>query len=989
MARKRPIRFRRIQSLLKRSLALFLFALLGFVSVFSIPALSASPGSRGIASISYQIQSSGHKSRRGSPPWLPSSDSNASPLGVRGSHRHRPAPTNTGIVSTDSVSERVEKGRELYDTGEYDRAATLWQEAAEAYIKECNKEEMLKSLINASQAMQVLGFYTRARDRLLQGLELYRLDCNSLAELTENHPKIFNWLDSEEAGEKQSAQERLDFRIDQLEKQRESLSLTQAIALRSLGNALRQIGDLEESNKLLELSLEVAQQNQSEQAAIATLLDLGNTQRALGNRERNRQEPDFATVALDIAKLFDAGLLENGPVQRALEAYKGYDRQAISYYEQAANLSSSESMRVQARLNHLSLLLDLQQSWQKAVEEAARREPDANLSYRRNLELYFSEQTGQLFARVEPSISGLQLSRASVLSQLKFARLLLNQFKLTAVADRAVSREKVVDALEAARQAASTLGDKRSQAYAIGYLGELYEQEALDARDQQEEKQLFARARKVTEQALTSLDEKSLDRDRDVAYFLYWQLGRILTNQGNIPLARSAYEAALLALDNLRDELAAIDRDVQFSFRDEVEPVYRQLVGLLLSQDAPTPDDLNAARNAIEALQLAELDNYFQDPCSQTKQVNIDRFIAQKAPNSAVIYPIVVEDTRQQYTRLEIILKLPERELRHYTTTLSKQNFEQTLGNLYQNLYVQSVAILSSRNELKDKIESLKTDKATLLASLRNVYQWLIEPLEQDLEGIDTLVFVLDGQLQNIPISALYDKDSQKYLIQKYSIALTPSLKLTDPKPLPRKNLRVLAAGVSKENQGRPELPQVEEELGAIVSLLPNSIILLDEEFSEEQFQEKLKSGDFPAVHLATHGQFSSNPEKTWILTRDKQINVSKLDNFLLTREQIGLLVLSSCETAQGDKRAVLGLAGVAVRAGASSTLATLWNVEDETASRLMQQFYRGLKGEAENPNSQLSKAEALRRAQLNFLENSDYNHPAFWAPYVLVGNWL
>jgi CHAT domain-containing protein len=141
-----------------------------------------------------------------------------------------------------------------------------------------------------------------------------------------------------------------------------------------------------------------------------------------------------------------------------------------------------------------------------------------------------------------------------------------------------------------------------------------------------------------------------------------------------------------------------------------------------------------------------------------------------------------------------------------------------------------------------------------------------------------------------------------------------------------------------------------------------------------------------PVVHIATHGQFSSNAEKTFILDWNGQINVRDLDGLLRVTDRkrpIELLVLSACETVVGDSRAALGLAGVAVRAGARSTLATLWQVSDESTALFMSEFYSEL---AKSRN--VNKAEALRRAQVKLLQNSKYQHPYFWAPYVLVGNW-
>ena len=137
-------------------------------------------------------------------------------------------------------------------------------------------------------------------------------------------------------------------------------------------------------------------------------------------------------------------------------------------------------------------------------------------------------------------------------------------------------------------------------------------------------------------------------------------------------------------------------------------------------------------------------------------------------------------------------------------------------------------------------------------------------------------------------------------------------------------------------------------------------------------------------MHLATHGQFSSQPEETFVLTWNDRLNVNQLNSLIRGRDSkaIELLVLSACETLTGDDRASLGLAGVAIRAGARSTLATLWQVNDQTTSILMNKFYTAL-------SQSQTKAEAIRQAQLSLLNDSNYQRPYFWASYVLVGNWL
>lgn len=94
--------------------------------------------------------------------------------------------------------------------------------------------------------------------------------------------------------------------------------------------------------------------------------------------------------------------------------------------------------------------------------------------------------------------------------------------------------------------------------------------------------------------------------------------------------------------------------------------------------------------------------------------------------------------------------------------------------------------------------------------------------------------------------------------------------------------------------------------------------------------------------------------------------------------------MLSACQTAAGDNRATLGLAGAAVRAGARSTLASLWNIGDRSTAILMGEFYKEL------ATAKVTKAEALRRAQITlFKQYPNYSRPSYWAAYVLVGNWL
>ena len=185
-------------------------------------------------------------------------------------------------------------------------------------------------------------------------------------------------------------------------------------------------------------------------------------------------------------------------------------------------------------------------------------------------------------------------------------------------------------------------------------------------------------------------------------------------------------------------------------------------------------------------------------------------------------------------------------------------------------------------------------------------------------------------------------------------------------------------------------MSNVQFELNQIKQAGFSTRSFLNDKFTSKELKKEIDDFRFPIVHLATHAQFSSSADDTFVLSWDTRINVKQLANLLrgstLTqRVPLELLVLSACETASGDKRAALGLAGMAVRAGARSTLATLWPVVDQSTAKIMVEFYRQLE---QAKKTKINKAEALRQAQLTLINNKQYSHPHFWTPFVLVGNW-
>ena len=181
-------------------------------------------------------------------------------------------------------------------------------------------------------------------------------------------------------------------------------------------------------------------------------------------------------------------------------------------------------------------------------------------------------------------------------------------------------------------------------------------------------------------------------------------------------------------------------------------------------------------------------------------------------------------------------------------------------------------------------------------------------------------------------------------------------------------------------------LPNVEYEIEALSGILANDRVLLNDRFTIARVTHAIQNSPMSIVHLATHGQFSSKADETFLLAWDGRINVTNLGDVLKNRSSstpVDLLVLSACQTAQGDNRASLGLAGMAVRSGARSTLGSLWSINDASTSQFITEFYDNL------INNGQTKAEALQSAQVSMLRSqTTHAHPFYWAPFVLVGQW-
>jgi len=509
------------------------------------------------------------------------------------------------------------------------------------------------------------------------------------------------------------------------------------------------------------------------------------------------------------------------------------------------------------------------------------------------------------------------------------------------------SRRQATADFDEAATTARQIGDQRVLSYALGYKGAMVEASrdpvlALDL------------TRQAARAALQANALESL-------YRWEWQAGRLLRQLGDEDAALAAYRVAASTLERIRPDLAASGAG---DFRAKASPVYLGVADLLIrrAERAAKPNaaqaDLLEARRTMEALKSAELEDYFQDDCVaslKSKTSGIDAL----APQTAAIYPIVLPD------RLAILVTFPDG-LREYSSPVGAQRLE------------------AETRAMRHTLEKRMTRE--YLKHARQLYDWVVRPAQADLEraGVKTLVFIPDGALRSIPLAAL--SDGKQFLVERYAVATSPGLTLTDPRPLGAVKPKVLMAGLTESVQGFAALPGVKTEITNIASLLPGTQ-LLDRTFQSTRFRSDLAANPYTIVHVASHGEFGANAQSTFLLTHDSKINLNELEGILggtnYRDQPVQLLVLSACETAAGDDRSAMGLAGIAVKAGARSALATLWSVSDVASTQLVSDFYREL------GQSGASKAEALRQAQLALLADRRYRHPYYWSPFLMIGNWL
>ncbi len=742
-------------------------------------------------------------------------------------------------------------------------------------------------------------------------------------------------------------------------KQKELEEISLAIRYNNLGQLYRSIANYKEAERYYRLALTLWQKSLSNDHPLiaaasnnlAWILQLNKDynqalilyQTAFNNVEKRlgKNHPDLAIYANNLGLLY----LE----QQQLEKATIFLNQAMQLWEQQFKVEQPQLAFTLVNLAKLAMLKqDEKQAellLQRALAIAARaNQPELSWKIFEQLMLLFKQQKQFNLAIFfgKQAINTLQQLRTNLTN---FPKELQNSF--------------LQDKIEIYRQLADLLMSQGRLAEAQQVLAMLKQEEFFDfvRRDQQIDDI------KITVAALTDKEQRWYQEISTLNQQLA-KIGEQLKNLQRQPVLNPQQQ---LELQKLRAEADATLNQINLSFNQLKQD---------FSQQAQINDELQNICQAESQLNTkSELNTQLKQLLDKlNQQLNAD------SPNHIVIVHYV----------------MLEHKLRMIVSSATQQFCRESLIN---------------RTELNSLINdfrlTVQNPNRRVFGEAKQLYQIVFAPFAKELEQMNTkmLMLSLEGNLRYLPIAALFD--GQHYVAEKYQLALFSDVAQNQITETPQTQWKIAGFGLTKAVKDFNPLPAVQKELEGIISQNDKDkngalkgIILLNEQFNRKKLEE-YSNADFPVVHIASHFIFKAgSDEDSFLLLGDgseltladvrKQYHFNKLD----------LLTLSACETALGSQatgREIEGLAGIAQRQGANSVLATLWAVNDESTAAFMQRLY--------HVHTQgLSKAAAIQQVQQAFInarritENKTdkqntlpiyFEHPYYWSPFVLMGNWL
>jgi CHAT domain-containing protein/tetratricopeptide (TPR) repeat protein len=901
--------------------------------------------------------------------------------------------TQNIIAQTDTQAQKLsDEGWALFDEGSaesYQQAIRKWEQALPLWQKVGNKEQ--ESLLNVAlgRVYSNLGFKPKALAYYNQALTLYRAIKDRAGEATtlNNIGGVYDDL-----GEKQKA---LDY-------YQQSLPLSRAVGdrageattLNNIGAVYDALGEKQKALDYYQQALPLRSAVSDRAGEARTLNNIGSVYDDLGEKQKAL---DYYQQALPLWRAVGdlagkAATLNNiGRVYDDL----GEKQKALDFYQQALALSRVVGARAgEARtLNNIGLVYDALGEKQKALDYYQQSLPLMRAVGDRGGEASTLNNIGLVYSALGEKQRALDFyqqalplwravgNRGGEARTLNNIAALLQKQKQPQLA--IIFYKQSVNVYETLRGDIKGLSKELQQTYteSVAYT-------YRNLSDLLLEQDRILEAQRV----LDLLKVQELDD------YLRTVRGNNNTEKGIIKLPPeqkidAGIESILAKAVNIGQEISQLQE--RRKLNGKLTPSEEKQLAQLWEQQEKIVENFN---QFIESPEVIALINQLKPQTRSADLLNnlgnlngLPDNLKNLHQNAVLLYPLILED------RLELILTTPDSPPVRRTVKVTKKELNET--------------ILAFRKALKTPLEDAKKPAQKL-------YEWLIQPIENDLKTANakTIIYAPDGQLRYIPLAGLYD--GKQWLIERYRINNITAASLTDFNTKPEPKMQVLAGAfiqgnykfkLGEQNFNFSGLPFAGKEINQLADNVSATTKFIDKDFNPQIIPQM---DSYTIVHWATHAAFVvGTPEQSFVLFGDGT-PVTLKDMKKWQFKNLDLIVLSGCETGLGGNFGtgieILGLGYQLQNAGARAVIASLWSVDDGGTQALMNAFYAALK------TGKYSKAEALQQSQIALINSNNgsseqqrgpsievisngvpdnvvnrLSHPYYWSPFILIGNGL
>jgi CHAT domain-containing protein/Tfp pilus assembly protein PilF len=863
------------------------------------------------------------------------------------------------------VSALAEFGNIYYASNQYEKAIDYYEQALTIARDTKNEEGLALILPSLGNAYYALGHVETASVYYQQALEIVRrlkdprVEAQLLNSLGSSRYNLGEYVAADSYYQRALA-------VAQAEQERGS----ENDAITGLGNVRNTLGQYEDAVGYYQRGLSIAVESKNRTVENDILTRLGIAHSGLNHYERAIA---YFNQALSTARELKNRGAESDALTRLGVTHVAMNQigQGFAYFESALTVAREAKNR-KAEGDALTEMIDFYFRVSQLEKAAAYCEQALAIKRElkdRNGEAVALQQLGSIYESLgQPQKALENFNKALQLALEVRNRVLESRFLIDIgqLLSNVGQYEKAIGFFEQARTIAHDRNDVSGEAATHLNLGIAYD--SL--------KRYEAATLQFGSALAIAREEKSRQIERVALSLLM-----INWNERQQPrLAIVLGKQAINIIQETRTDLRRVDSTVQRTFVKSNEPIYRYVADLLAGQSR-----LAEAQQVLDLLKEDEFSSFVQ----RDKTMSVGQGSA----------TLTAQESEWEGRYRGIADRLVQK------------------GYLYQ---IPAAELNKKILAFREAVRSPASDPRPLAKEL---YDILVKPMEKDLEGVQaqTIMWSLDGALRYVPIAALYD--GQHFLVERFrSVVFTPASQ-SRIKDSASREWRGLGLGVSLPHEGFQGLPNVPSELHAIIregaknprGVLPGTL-KLDGDFTKEELRTDLRQ-HYSIVHLASHFDFVPGTDKnSFLLLGDgSKLTMEEFRNMPQVLQGVELLTLSACDTAVGgedaDGKEVEGFAVLAQRQGAKAVVATLWAVADESTSLLMREFYR-----LRMSDQTTTKAEALRQAQLSLLTGklkpstaqpvpdrgvvpngpqtarkpppTDWSHPYFWAPFILIGNW-